>query len=144
VFRTYLLCLLLSFLLSSHPLWQQFIVPMWFVYVCYALWVANRSERPRVRYVWLAQVPGMIAAVASIASLKIGEMGEWGNGALEIWIHPFMPYLELLPPGVLWKCSDVYVVSCAIPFTIALISLMTWHAFHKISSRSALDAYPRK
>lgn len=135
MFQSYLLCLLMSFLLSSHPMWQQFVVPIWIVYVCYTLWATKGSEKPQGR-VWLAQLPGMAAATASIVSQRIGTMGEWGNGALEIWIHPFMPYLELLPPRLLWRYSDVYVASCALPFTIALLSFMTWRAFRKVASRS--------
>lgn len=68
---------------------------------------------------FLSQSPGILMIFLSIYSYKTGVC-EWEDGALELWIHPFLPFLELLPPKHIGKVSGVFINSCLLPFEIVI------------------------
>lgn len=101
---------------------QQIAVLFWLCSVVVTL-RQHRNGKKQTLFVCMAQIPGMVAVLASVFSQLTGRLGEWGDGVLEVWVHPFMPYLEMLPPGTIWNWSDVYVVSCILPFAIITLCM---------------------
>jgi hypothetical protein len=126
---SYIFLIIVSFLFSGYIRIQQGLVLLWFVTTCWVLWRVGKKHPTLKQWVVsavLTQLPGIVAVlICAVPPIK-ARYGEWGNGVLEIWIHPFLPILEMLPKGWVWHYSDVYVVACAIPFVLVACHTLIW------------------
>lgn len=109
---------LLSLSSLAHPWLQRALVLAWTVEMGRA--VARRAGHGRpigvLTAATVSQLPGLVLACASAAFALRGETSEWASGLLEIWYHPFVCVLELLPARAVWAWSDLFLCVCLLPF----------------------------
>jgi hypothetical protein len=137
-FYSYLLLLFASFLLTGHTALQELLDFIWFFAT--SMYVLHAKKDNRVSFfsfiaaLFMIQLPSFFASIASICTYYKKASIDWADGLLEIWIHPFLPILEFLPPVYRGELSDVFVKACFLPFTMFTIFILVWclPAFSKI------------
>ncbi len=137
---TYLMLLILSFLAIDYVVWQRVLVSMWLAYVV-LLFVQSARRGLPMRWAASASVllnlPGIIMAGVSLCSLWAPSAGRWAPGALEFWLHPFIPVLELLPPGTMAGTSNLYDAVCLLPFLLLGMTVGIWLLTFKLTHNDA-------
>jgi hypothetical protein len=129
---SYILVIIASLVLSAYPILQQLFVVVWLILNGHFLWPYGKKHVDSFRLIIytgiLFQLPGFIAVVASLWSVLRNNNLEWGNGILELWVYPFLSFLELLPARHVGRLSEVYLSACLVPFvlTVTFISIRCW------------------
>jgi hypothetical protein len=137
---TYPMLLISSFLAMDQVVWQRLLVSMWLAYVLLLFVQSARrglSMRRAVAASAALNFPGMVMAGASVCSLWAPSAGGWAPGALEFWLHPFIPLLELLPPGTMAGTSDLYDVVCLLPFLLLGVTVGVWFLTFQLAHNDA-------
>lgn len=137
---TYLMLLILSFLAMDHVVWQRVLVSTW---LGYTVWLFVQSARRGLSMRRAAAAsavlnfPGMVMAGASLCSLWAQSAGAWAPGALEFWLHPFIPVLELLPQGTVAGTSNLYDAVCLLPFLFLGVTVGVWFLTFQLAHNNA-------
>jgi hypothetical protein len=129
-FSSYLLLLFASFLLTGHSALQALLDFIWFFATSVYLLHAKKENRvsffSMITALFMMQLPSIFASIASMCTYYRKASIDWADGLLEIWIHPFLPILEFLPPAYRGELSDVFVKACFLPFTMIAIFILVW------------------
>lgn len=122
--RSYLLLCLISFICLGIPWMQRLLVLGWGLHMVRISKHAQQSDTKfwvLLGFVCISQLPGIVLILVSGWFTAFRGGSEWPNGLMEVWYHPFMYLLELLPPGHLGNWSDMYLETYFIPLgTLAL------------------------
>jgi hypothetical protein len=109
---------------------QRALALLWLL-VNSTFWLEAGLVQKRPRDVLIAaivsQVPGVLAAGESLRQLPVIHHTNWGPGFLELWVHPFLPLLELLPGRLIAGVSDVFLLTMAVPFILIGWNLGMWY-----------------
>lgn len=141
--RSYVFLCLLSFVCFGHPWIQRLLVLGWMVHM---VQICDNAQQKGIRVFTVlglncvSQLPGIVLILISTWSLASGELGEWPSGLMEVWYHPFIPVLELLPPGHIRNWSDMYLVTCLVPAGIISVCWICWMITSKFRSSTELKS----
>lgn len=127
--RSYLLLCLISLFWIENPWFQRLILLGW---IFHLLRISTHAQNTGVRLIsfmgllCLSQLPGILLIFISAWFARFGQLSEWPSGLMEIWYHPFIYVLEMLPPGHLGKWSDMYLATSLVPLGIVALCSVFW------------------
>lgn len=127
--RSYLLLCFVSFIFYGHQNVQRLLVTLWmFDMVRMTHHALQRGHRlyHLIAVVFMSQFPGLIFIGLSSWWMRMGKMVEWPSGMVEIWYHPFIPALELLPSRPLLHWSSMYLETCLVPVAMSIAMVVYW------------------
>lgn len=126
----YIALVVTSLFFIGHERLELIIASGW-LFSTWGILVYSRSHGIRI---WrplflglLSQLPSMVAAVISFWSLEADHPNELANGVLELWVNPFMPFLELLPPVRIGEWSAVYIAACFVPIALLAANIGAYY-----------------
>lgn len=126
---SYLLLSLASFACLGLP-WVQRLLALAWILTVVRISVKARANQTRllglVGIVCAIQLPGILFILVSGWFGLSGHASEWPGGLMEVWYHPFMSTLELLPPMRLGNWSIMYLATGLIPLGTVALCGMTW------------------
>lgn len=127
----YVTTIFTSVAFSDIPALSQLVPIAWFLVASRYLWLhgvnGESSTRQHALTALALQLPGMVCAVVSLWSVFEDSTFQWANGLLELWCYPFLSLFELLPEKRPMHVSDVYLMSCMLPFFLfGLFVVIPW------------------
>jgi len=130
--NSYLTLLLFSLVAIGHRPLQIALVVIWLVAQMHHVVKQNGCRTNRmVRGALLSQFPGMFIVACSVLSVLRDGTGEWADGALQVWVSPFLLLLDYLPAKSFAGVSLSYIVACITPFFVSLF-IVSWVLFNKV------------
>jgi hypothetical protein len=127
---SYIVLLVVSFILMGMPSLQRALAMLWLL-VNSVGWFEAGLARRRPADVGVAaigsQFPGLLAAGESIRQLWAIHPTDWGPGFLGLWVHPFLPLLELIPGRTIAGVSDVFLLTMVVPFALIGWNIGMWY-----------------
>jgi hypothetical protein len=134
----YIGLLLVSFVLMGMTSLQRVLALLWLL-VNSGYWFGAGLARRRPVDVGTAaigsQFPGLFAAGESIRQLWAIHPTDWGPGFLGLWVHPFLPLLELIPGRTIVGVSDVFLLAMAVPVVLIGWNIGMWYWGCRVARR---------
>jgi hypothetical protein len=112
------------------PSLQRALALLWLL-VNSGYWLEAGLDRRRLTDVGVAaigsQFPGLLAAGESFRQIWAIHPTDWGQGFLGLWVHPFLPLLELIPGRTIAGVSDVFLLAMAVPVALIGWNIGMWY-----------------
>ncbi len=121
----YLILIIVSLIWVGHERILRAIIIIWIYGVFFT---TSRSSgnvgrlRSQLALLTLYFIPAIVSSGAALIAKLMGENNEWANGILELWMHPFIPILELIPAQKIWNMSSTFLLACLIPIILIVVN----------------------
>ncbi|KPV43081.1 hypothetical protein [Alicyclobacillus ferrooxydans] len=135
---SYLWLCLLSVICMGHPFAQRLLLLLWIVRVAWIMEAERQNGKQLGALLGLlafSQLPGILLVFFSGWYAVARMASEWPSGLMEIWYHPFIYLLELLPSRRLGEWSDLYLATSLVPILMLLSCSLCWLILKRFKTR---------